>query len=226
MTLSIGVLLSGSGTNLQAIIDRIEEGTLDARIVIVISNIPGAKGLDRARKHGLQTRVIPHRDSASRQEHDAALITCLRQHGVQAVCLAGYMRLLSPDFVQAFPRRILNIHPSLLPAFKGVHAQKQAADYGVLIAGATVHFVDEHLDHGPIIIQGALPVSPAESGDDLAARILAVEHRIYPQALQWLARDRLKIDQGRVVLGLQGLEGRFPAVHDQFCISPGLEKGF
>jgi phosphoribosylglycinamide formyltransferase-1 len=226
MPLCLGVLLSGSGTNLQAIIDRIEEKILEARIAVVISNVPGVGGLERARKHGLQTRTIDHRGFDTRQEHDAALISCLREHGVQAVCLAGYMRLVSSSFVQAFPGRILNIHPSLLPAFKGVHAQDQAARYGVRISGATVHFVDEHLDHGPIIIQGAIPVASHESGDELSARILEIEHRIYPQAIQWLAQDRLRIEQGRVFL--EPMKGQaLPAlVHGQQLISPGLESGF
>ena len=225
MPLCLGVLLSGSGTNLQAIIDRIEENILQARIGVVISNLSGAKGLERARKHGLPTRVIDHRDYDTRQEHDAALIDCLREHGVQAVCLAGYMRLMSAHFVQAFPQRILNIHPSLLPAFKGVHAQDQAARYGVRISGATVHFVDEHLDHGPIIIQGAIPVAPHESGDELSARILDIEHRIYPQAIQWLAQDRLRVEQGRVHLLIRA-DAAPGATQDGLLVNPALEGGF
>jgi len=226
MTLPIGVLLSGSGTNLQAVIDRIEEKILEAGIEIVISNVPGAKGLERARTHGLQTRVIDHRDFATRQEHDETLIRCLQEHEVGAVCLAGYMRLISSRFVQAFPGRILNIHPSLLPAFRGVHAQDQAARYGVRISGATVHFVDQHLDHGPVVIQGALPVAPDEPGDDLAARILEIEHRIYPQAIQWLAQDRLRIRQGRVFLEPMREKRQLTSVLGQQIISPGLESGF
>lgn len=225
MPLRLGVLLSGSGTNLQAIIDRIEEEILEARIAIVISNVPGAGGLERARKHGLQTRTIDHRGFDTRQEHDAALIGCLREHWVQAVCLAGYMRLVSSRFVQSFPGRILNIHPSLLPAFKGVHAQDQAARYGVRISGATVHFVDEHLDHGPIIIQGAIPVAPHESGDELSARILDIEHRIYPQAIQWLAQDRLRIEQGRVHLVTKSSSGN-QGVQQGLLVNPSLEEGF
>lgn len=225
MPLCLGVLLSGSGTNLQAIIDRIEEGVLDARIEVVISNVHQAGGLARARKHGLRTRTLDHADYASRQEHDGALIACLRDHGVQAVCLAGYMRLVSAAFVQAFPRRILNIHPSLLPAFKGVHAQDQAAEYGARISGATVHFVDEHLDHGPIIIQGALAVDPEESAQELADRILEIEHRIYPQAIQWLARDRLRIEQGRVSL-VEDPSMSMGEVRVDHIVSPSLESGF
>ncbi len=225
MPLCLGVLLSGNGSNLQAIIDRIEEGVLDARIEVVISNVHHAGGLARARKHGLRTRTLDHADYAARQEHDGALIACLRDHGVHAVCLAGYMRLVSSRFVQAFPRRILNIHPSLLPAFKGVHAQNRAAEYGARISGATVHFVDEHLDHGPIIIQGALAVDPEESAQELADRILEIEHRIYPQAIQWLARDRLRIEQGRVSL-VADPSTSMGEVRVDHIVSPSLESGF
>jgi phosphoribosylglycinamide formyltransferase-1 len=180
----IGVLLSGRGSNLQAIIDAIADGTLDATIAIVISNRAGAAGLDRARAAGLETRVIDHRAYASRQNYDRALVAELRSHGVELVCLAGFMRLLSPVFVEAFPNRILNIHPSLLPDFPGLEPQQQAIDHGVAISGATVHFVNNELDAGPIVLQRSVPVLPNDTADTLAARILVEEHKLYPEAIQ------------------------------------------
>ncbi len=226
MTLPIAVLISGSGSNLQALIHRIEQGVLDARIQVVVSNIPGVQGLERAEKHGICTCVVPHAEYPSRQAHDRALIETLYSFGVQAVCLAGYMRLISPDFVQAFPNKILNIHPSLLPSFPGLHAQKQAVDYGVCLSGATVHFVDQELDHGPVIIQAAVPVGPGLGEKEAAKRILALEHRIYPQAVQWLAKGRLHIEQGRVHL-LSPHEVSALASSEPPClISPGLDPGF
>jgi phosphoribosylglycinamide formyltransferase-1 len=226
MSLPIAVLISGGGSNLQALIDRIEQGVLDARIQIVISNLPGAKGLQRAAQHGIATRVVPQSEFESRQAHDRAIIGILQDSGARAVCLAGYMRLISPEFVQAFPNRILNIHPSLLPSFPGLHAQKQAAEYGVRLSGATVHFVDQDLDHGPIIIQAAVPVHAGEEEDQVSRRILRLEHRIYPQALQWLAEDRLQIHNGRVHLIPSGHQLTDPASLPSCLINPGLENGF
>ncbi|MGM0760561.1 MAG: phosphoribosylglycinamide formyltransferase [Thermodesulfobacteriota bacterium] len=226
MTLPIAVLISGSGSNLQALIHRIEQGVLDARIQVVVSNIPDVQGLERAEKHGISWCVVPHAEYPSRQAHDRALIEILHSFGVQAVCLAGYMRLISPEFVQAFPNKILNIHPSLLPSFPGLHAQKQAVDYGVCLSGATVHFVDQELDHGPVIIQAAVPVGADRGEEEAAQRILALEHRIYPQAVQWLAKDRLHIEQGRVhLLSPQNSTAQVSSV-PPFLISPGLDAGF
>ncbi|MFO7875521.1 MAG: phosphoribosylglycinamide formyltransferase [Desulfovermiculus sp.] len=226
MPLPIAVLISGGGSNLQALIDRIEQGVLDARIQLVVSNVPKVKGLQRATQHGITTRVVPQSEYASRQAHDRAIIGILRDFGVQAVCLAGYMRLISPEFVQAFQNRILNIHPSLLPSFPGLHAQQQAAEYGVRISGATVHFVDQDLDHGPIIIQAAAPVYAGEQEDQVSRRILQLEHRIYPQAVQWLAQDRLQIQNGCVHLTLAGHQFVDPASLPFCLINPGLETGF
>ncbi|MFP4257917.1 MAG: phosphoribosylglycinamide formyltransferase [Desulfovermiculus sp.] len=226
MSLPIAVLISGGGSNLQALIDRIEQGVLDARIELVVSNVPGVKGLERAQKHGIPTRVVPQSEYGSRQAHDQAIIQFLEDFGIQAVCLAGYMRLISQEFVQAFPNRILNIHPSLLPSFPGLHAQKQAVDYGVRLSGATVHFVDEKLDHGPVIIQAAVPVYPYDDQDTAAERILAFEHRIYPQAVQWLAEDRLSIQHGQVHLD-PPQESAVDASSLYTClINPGLDAGF
>lgn len=200
LPLPLGVLLSGSGTNLQAIIDAIARRELNATIQIVISNRADAYGLERARKHGIPTAVIPHKDFPSRETFEASLISTLQASGVQLVILAGFMRLLSPVFIRAFPQRIMNIHPALLPSFPGVHAQRQALERGVRIAGATVHFVDEEMDHGPIIAQAAVPVYPDDTEVTLSARILAQEHRIYAQAIQLYAEGRLVIHGHRVII--------------------------
>jgi phosphoribosylglycinamide formyltransferase-1 len=198
--LPIGVLISGSGTNLQAIIDAIEQGALNAVIRVVISNRADAYGLTRARNHNLPAVVIPHKDFPSREAFEAELVKVLHAHGVELVVLAGFMRLLSPFFIRAFPQRIMNIHPALLPAFPGTHAQRQALERGVRVAGATVHFVDEEVDHGPIIVQAAVPVYSDDTEESLSARILAQEHRIYPQAIQLFAEGRLEIRDSKVII--------------------------
>jgi len=197
--LSLGVLISGSGTNLQAIIDTIEQGKLHAAIQVVISNRADAHGIIRARSHNIPAVIIPHTEFASREAFEAQIITTLQSRTVDLVVLAGFMRLLSSSFIRAFPQRVMNIHPSLLPAFPGVHAQRQALERGVRISGATVHFVDEEVDHGPIIIQAAVPVYPDDTEESLSARILAQEHRIYPTAIQLFAEGRLEI-RGRTVI--------------------------
>ncbi len=179
----LGILLSGRGSNFLAIADAIDRGQIDnARISIVISNRAEAPGLIAARGRGLSTRVIEGR-GRSRAEQDAEIVACLREHGVELVCLAGYMRLLSPEFVAAFPHAILNIHPSLLPAFPGLDAQRQALQHGVGITGCTVHFVDEQLDHGVIVLQRAVPVLEGDDEATLSARILEQEHIAYPEAI-------------------------------------------
>ena len=195
MNRTLGVLISGRGSNLQAIIDAIAAGTLDARIAVVISNQPDAPGLERARRVGIETLVLSHRASSSREEYDRVLAEHLRARGVGLVCLAGFMRLLSPVFIQAFPNAILNIHPSLLPAFPGLDAQHQAWAHGVKIAGATVHLVDCDLDAGPIVLQRAVPVLEDDTPDTLSARILEEEHKLYPEAI------RLVLDGGWRVEG-------------------------
>ena len=197
--LSLGVLISGSGTNLQAIINAIEQGNLRAVIQVVISNRADAYGLTRAQNHGLPTVVIPHQNFPSRETFEAEVIRELQAHGAELVVLAGFMRLLSPFFIRAFSQCIMNIHPALLPAFPGTHAQRQALERGVRIAGATVHFVDEEVDHGPIIAQATVPVYPDDTEESLSARILAQEHRIYPQAIQLFAEGRLEI-RGHTVI--------------------------
>jgi len=180
---NVGILLSGRGSNFLAIADSIDAGRIPhARIAVVISNLADAPGLEAARQRGLNAIAIEARDR-KRAEHDQEIVATLQAHHVDLVCLAGYMRLLSPGFIQAFPHRILNIHPSLLPAFPGLDAQTQAFDYGVQVTGCTVHFVDEQLDHGPIILQRPVPVLPTDDAHTLAARILEQEHLAYSEAL-------------------------------------------
>jgi phosphoribosylglycinamide formyltransferase-1 len=179
----IAVLISGRGSNLQALIDAVAAGRLDAEIAVVISNRADAAGLDRARRAGIATVTLPHRDYPSREAFETALVAELRARDVSLVCLAGFMRLLGQTYLDAFAERTLNVHPSLLPAFPGVDAQRQALEHGVKIAGATVHLVTGELDGGPIVMQGAVPVHDDDTADTLAARILEVEHRIYPEAV-------------------------------------------
>ena len=195
---SIGVLLSGGGTNLQAIIDAIEQGRLDACIRTVVSNRETAYGLTRARNHGIPAAVLDHRGFPSREAYDRVLAEHLETHGVELVVLAGFMRLLSPFFIQSFPDRIMNIHPALSPSFAGLHGQRQAFEYGVRFAGCTVHFVSEGCDEGPIIIQAVVPVLPDDTEESLAQRILVQEHRIYPRAIQLYSEGRLVIEGRKV----------------------------
>ena len=194
----IGVLLSGGGTNLQAIIDAIEQDRLDADIRTVVSNRETAYGITRARNHGIPTTVVDHRGHASRDAYDQVLVEHLKGHGVELVVLAGFMRLLSPFFVQSFPNRIINIHPALSPSFAGLHGQRQAFEYGVRFAGCTVHFVSEGCDEGPVIIQAVVPVLPDDTEETLAQRILAQEHRIYPRAIQLYSEGRLVVEGRKV----------------------------
>ena len=195
----LGVLVSGGGTNLQAIIDAIEEKRLDAAIRVVLSNRQDAFGLTRAKNHNIPTAVLDHKKFSSREAYDEAMVAILKERGVDLVILAGFMRLLSPVLVQAYSNRIMNIHPALLPAFPGLHGQKQALEYGVRLAGCTVHFVNEECDQGPIIIQAVVPVYPDDTEESLSARILKQEHLIYPKAIQLYAEGRLRV-VGRKVL--------------------------
>jgi phosphoribosylglycinamide formyltransferase-1 len=200
MSKHIGVLLSGRGSNFEALADSISAGRIpNAEIAVVISNRDGAPGIDRARARGLATRVIPSK-GLEREPYDRLVVTALREAQVELVCLAGYMRLLSPFFVAAFPQRILNIHPSLLPSFPGLESQKQALDYGVKFAGCTVHFVDENLDAGPIVLQAVVPVEDNDTEDSLSARILQEEHRIYCEAVRIVLEGKFKIEGRRVLL--------------------------
>ena len=199
--MKLAILISGRGSNLDSILRAIAERRLDATPTLVLTNRPGAGGLEHARRHGVATAVLPHRDYADRQAYDAALVSLLREHGVDTVALAGFDRLVTPVLLGAFPGRVLNIHPALLPAFPGLHAQRQALEYGARVTGATVHFVDEQMDHGAIIAQAAVPVLDGDSEETLAARILVEEHRLYPLALQRLARGELRLAGRRVVGG-------------------------
>jgi len=196
----IGVLVSGSGTNLQAIIDRIAAGRLDARIGLVLCNRPGARALERAAAAGAPTLLVDHRAFSAREAFDAAVVGALRDAAVELVVLAGFDRLVTRELLEAFPQRVLNVHPALLPSFKGLHAQRDALAYGVKLAGATVHLVDEETDHGPIVVQGAVPVRPDDTEETLRGRILAVEHEIYPAAIQFFAERRVEVRGRRVVV--------------------------
>jgi len=193
----IGVLISGRGSNLQALIEAIAAGRLRARIAVVIANRPDAQGLERARRAGIEAIAIPHRDFPSRAAFEDALLRELRARDVRLVCLAGFMRLVGETFLAAFPNAILNIHPSLLPAFPGVDAQKQAWEHGTKVAGATVHFVTGELDRGPIVLQRAVAVKDEDTPETLAARILDIEHEIYPEAVELVLAGGWTIDGRR-----------------------------
>ncbi len=196
---NLGILLSGRGSNFEAIADNVASGKLDANITVVISNRSDAPGIESARRRGLKALVIPSK-GVPREEHDRLVVAALEDHKVDLVCLAGYMRLLSPWFVQQFPNRILNIHPSLLPAFPGLEAQKQAFDYGVKVSGCTVHFVDADLDHGAIILQKTVPVLDIDDDHTLAARILELEHIAYSEAIGIVLEGKYTIRDRRVVM--------------------------
>ncbi len=201
MKLFVGVLVSGSGTNLQALIDACARPGFPAEIAVVVSNVPGAFALERAKKAGIPTAVVEHSAFSSRETFEAELVKVLRQYEVNLVCLAGFMRLLGPAFLRAFEGKVVNIHPALLPAFPGLHAQRQALEHGAKISGCTVHFVDEGTDTGPIIAQAAVPVLETDDERSLAARILEQEHRLYPLVLEWLAEGRVTIEGRRVKVG-------------------------
>ena len=200
----LGVLISGRGSNLQAIIDAVASDRLDARIAVVISNREGAPGLERARRAGIATRTIRHTDYDSRETFDLAAVEELKRHDVGLVCLAGFMRLLSPAFIRAFPAAVLNIHPSLLPSFPGLDAQRQAWEYGVAVSGATVHIVTPELDSGPIVRQAVVPLRDDDTAESLAARILEVEHRIYPEAVRAVLDGGWRIEGRRFIAGRAG----------------------
>jgi phosphoribosylglycinamide formyltransferase-1 len=198
--LRVGVLGSGRGSNLQALLDAAARPGYPARVVVVVSDKERAQALERARAHGVAAVWLNPKDFGDRAAYDAALGRLLEEHRVGLVCLAGFMRILTPELVRAFAGRVLNIHPSLLPAFPGLHAQRQALDYGVKVAGATVHFVDEGVDTGPIALQASVPVQPDDTEESLSARILAVEHRIYPEAVRLFAEGRLRLAGRKVIV--------------------------
>lgn len=192
--LVLGVLASGTGTNLQAVLDAIAARRLDARVAVVVCNVPGAGALERARAAGVPAVVVEHTQHAERAAFDAAVVEVLRAHGVQVVVLAGFMRLLTSVLLDAFPMRVVNVHPALLPAFPGVNAQKQALEHGVRVTGCTVHFVDGGTDTGPIVAQAAVPVYEEDDLESLRRRILAREHELLPRVLQWIAEGRVTVE--------------------------------
>lgn len=197
--MKIGILISGRGSNMVAIIEAVQSGLIiDSEVTVVISDKIGAEGLIKAKERGIETLVVS-RNGRTREEHDAEIIAELKKRNVKLVCLAGYMRLLSKDFVRAFPNRIVNIHPSLLPAFKGLDAQRQAIDYGVKVSGCTVHFVDEDLDHGAIILQRVVEISDEDTAESLAAKILEHEHALYVKAVKKIVEGKVKMVGRRVV---------------------------
>jgi phosphoribosylglycinamide formyltransferase-1 len=199
--MKIGILISGRGSNMTAIVEAVQSGFIpDSDVCIVISDKTSAEGLKRAKERGIGT-VVVEKKGRTRAEYDAEIIDELEKRNVGLVCLAGYMRLLSPEFIRAFPNRILNIHPSLLPSFRGLNAQKQAIDYGVKVSGCTVHFVDEDLDHGAIILQKAVEVKDDDTPESLSARILEQEHALYVEALRRIVEGKIEIHGRRVVSG-------------------------
>lgn len=224
MALKIAILASGSGTNAQAMIDKAAAGLLDVEIRLVCSNRPGAGVLERARKAGLPYLTLDHTLFSSRADYDARLAEILLEHGAEYVVLAGYMRLVTAAFLDAFEGRVLNIHPALLPSFPGVHGGADAQAYGVKISGCTVHFVEEKMDSGPVIIQAAVPAVAGEDLEELMSRIHYMEHRIYPQALQWLAEGRIRVEGRQVHLAPSTRKTIIP--DGPWLVSPPLEQGF
>jgi phosphoribosylglycinamide formyltransferase-1 len=198
--INLGVLASGRGSNLQAILDATIARKLDARVAVVVSDKKEAQALERARQHSVPAIHLSPKDYPSKESYDQATVKIFQEYAVELVILAGYMRILTSALINPYRNRVMNIHPSLLPAFPGLHAQRQALDHGVKVSGATVHFVDEQVDHGPIIVQAAVPVLETDTEETLSARILEQEHRIYPLAIQWFAEGRLKIIGRRVMI--------------------------
>ncbi len=198
--LRLGILASGGGTNLQSIIDQCRQQTINAEIVLIVSNNPDAGALDRAANAGLQHICINHRDFSDRSSFDHSVVAALKEADVDLVVLAGFMRIISEVFLEAYPQRIINIHPALLPAFPGLHVQKKALEYGARFSGCTVHFVDGGVDTGPIIIQAVVPIHDNDTEKTLAARILQQEHKIYPYAIQLFADNRIRLDGRRVIV--------------------------
>ncbi|MFH1577337.1 MAG: phosphoribosylglycinamide formyltransferase [Candidatus Margulisiibacteriota bacterium] len=196
--IKIGVLISGRGSNLQAIIDAAEKGNLSAQVAVVISNKPDAYGLDRAKKHNIATAVFEPKNFLDKNTYELEIVKVMKEHKIDLVCLAGYMRIVGPVLLEHYQGKMINIHPALLPSFPGLHVQQAALDHGVKVSGATVHFVDQGCDTGPIIVQAAVPVLENDTEESLSARILEQEHRIYPQAIKLFAEGRLKIEGKKV----------------------------
>lgn len=196
----IAVLISGRGSNMKSIVDACSTGVIPAKVVTVLSNIADAPGLQYASRAGIETIILSHKQFPRREDYDAQIVDLLRQRQIDLICLAGFMRLLSPVLVRAFPNRIMNIHPALLPSFPGLHAQKQAVEYGVKITGCTVHFVDEGLDSGAIILQRTIDVLAEDTEESLSARLLPIEHETYCQAVKLFFENRIKVDGRKVII--------------------------
>lgn len=224
MPLKIAILASGSGTNAQAMIDKAAAGVLDVDIRLIVSNRPGAGVLERAARAGVPSLVLDHTEYPDREAHEAAVVEALKASGADYIVLAGYMRLLTPMFLEPFAGRVLNIHPALLPSFPGTHGVADALAYGVKLTGCSVHFVEEEMDAGPLIIQAAVPVNAGEPLDALMPRIHALEHRIYPQALQWLAEGRIRREGRQVYLAPGSAKTLRP--DGDWLVWPPLEEGF
>ncbi len=213
--LNLGVLVSGRGSNLQAIIDAIESGKIPARISLVISDKDQAYALERCKRHGIESLVIKRKDFPSKEEFELRIAEELKAKGVELVVLAGFMRVLSGTFLRHFPDRVVNIHPSLIPAFQGLHAQRQAVEFGAKFSGCSVHLVDESVDGGPVIAQAVVPVLPEDTEDSLSERILSYEHKVLPQVVRWFADGRVRIEGRKVVV-----EG---ARYGTLPVNPALE---
>lgn len=214
--LRIGVLVSGRGSNLQAIIDSIEEGKLNASIELVISDNPKALALERCKRHNLESEIVERKNFSSKEDFEKAIASKLKDKGVELVVLAGFMRILSSTFLSHFPNRVINIHPSLIPAFQGLNAQRQAIEFGAKFSGCTVHVVDESVDGGPVIVQAVVPILPEDNEETLSRRILSYEHRVLPQAIQWFSEGRVSM-KGRLLV----IEG---AKYGSLPVNPELEK--
>ena len=224
MTIKLGILASGSGSNAQAMIDAVESGKLDAEICVIIANRPSAKVLERAARHGIPHICIDHKTFPDRESFDLRMVEELQKAGVDTVALAGYMRLVTPAFLDAFPGRVLNIHPAILPSFPGTHGARDAWEYGAKFSGCTVHVVNPVMDGGPIIVQAILPVRQDEDDEQLLDRIHVFEHRIYVQALQWMAEGRLHLEGRRMLL--EPAERALAPQPELGLIWPPLEEGF
>lgn len=214
--LRLGVLVSGRGSNLQAIIDGIESGRIDARIEVVISDNPEAYAIERCKRHSVPYEVIERKNFGDRKSFEEAIAKLLKEKGAELIVLAGFMRILSGNFLRHFTNRVINIHPSLIPAFQGLHAQKQAVDFGARFSGCTVHIVDESVDGGPVIVQAVVPILPDDTEEKLSERILSFEHRVLPQTIQWFAEGRVEVN-GRKVVVRDARYGTLP-------VNPELEK--
>ncbi len=224
MPLSIAILASGSGSNAQAIFDQIAAGRLDARVCLVVSNKPQAKVLERAKNFGVPTLELDHKAFTSREDFDLALVSAMQSYQIDLVVLAGYMRILTPCFLDVFAGKVINVHPALLPSFPGAHGAQDACTWGVKVSGCTVHFVDEKVDNGPIIAQAVVPVLEGDDASSLQQRIQKMEHRLYPQVLQWFAQGRVLVKQRQVhILPANHVVNNAPKAH---FIWPPLEDGF